>query len=101
MPGSYYIWIMLAFFLATMLLLGLFTGLLYLGHVIERREIRAAGGPGAEAALKHGFLELPEAYRSRTLRPLAEELDEADATAEPPEPASQPSDKNNGGEVAG
>ncbi|HVX84138.1 MAG TPA: hypothetical protein VH253_04920 [Phycisphaerae bacterium] len=53
MAGAYYIWIMAAFFVVTAGVIGLFVGLLYFGHWLDRR-----------SGAKHGFLELPREYRT-------------------------------------
>ena len=59
MAGAYYIWIMAAFFLCACGIIALFTGLLYLGHWLEKRETGS----------KHGFLELPDELRSKAPEP--------------------------------
>ena len=62
MAGAYYIWIMAAFFLSACGVIGLFVGLLLLGHWLEKRETGA----------KHGFLELPEELRTPPAPPEAQ-----------------------------
>ncbi len=52
MAGAYYIWIFGACFLCTAGVVGLFAGLLWLGHWLERRQTGA----------RHGFLELPREF---------------------------------------
>jgi hypothetical protein len=54
MAGSMYIWIMLAFFLATGGVVLALVVMLWIGHLAEKSETGA----------KHGFLELPTELRS-------------------------------------
>ena len=53
MAGAYYIWIMGAFFAVAAAIIGLFVGLLWFGHWLDRR-----------SGATHGFLELPREYRT-------------------------------------
>lgn len=53
MGGVYYIWIMLAFFIAALCLFGLFAGAIWIGHLIHKKETGS----------KDGFLELPSNLR--------------------------------------
>lgn len=54
--GAYYIWIIGAFFLLAVVVIGGLTLALWVGHLIERKETGAT----------HGFLELPEELREGT-----------------------------------
>ncbi|HUO10411.1 MAG TPA: hypothetical protein VM008_19045 [Phycisphaerae bacterium] len=51
--GAYYIWIMAGFFLLAVGVIGLFALILWVGHLIEKKETGAT----------HGFLELPDELR--------------------------------------
>ena len=51
--GAYYIWIMAGFFLLVVGLIGIVTLVLWVGHLIEKKETGAT----------HGFLELPHELR--------------------------------------
>jgi hypothetical protein len=51
--GAYYIWFMAAFFLLAVVLIGGFALILWVGHLIEKKETGAT----------HGFLELPDELR--------------------------------------
>ena len=51
--GAYYIWIMAAFFLMAVVVVGGLMLVLWIGHQIEKKETGA----------RHGFLELPEELR--------------------------------------
>ena len=59
MSGSLYIWIIGAFFVLTVGAVGIFTLLLWLGHMAEKRETGS----------KRGFLELPEELRATPEKP--------------------------------
>jgi hypothetical protein len=70
MAGAYYIWIMAAFFLGCVGVMGLLVGLFWFGHWMEKKETGAT----------HGFLEVPPGAQSRPVKSAPD--------ADPPPPAS-------------
>ncbi len=68
--GAYYIWIMAGFFLLAVVVIGGMSLVLWVGHLIEKKETGAT----------HGFLELPEELRSKGTDDVQHEEHEAAPT---------------------
>ena len=78
MAGSMYIWIMLAFFLATGGVVLALVVMLWIGHWAEKNETGA----------KHGFLELPTELRSPAPTPPPSPPGDSPPPPAPPPPSA-------------